>query len=256
MRGFTAIFRKEVYASLASPIFYVCAFIFLGLSGYFFYSSVAYFSLLSLQAAQNPYMAQQLNLSDVVISPVFGNMTIIMLLLIPLFTMRSFSEEKKSGTVELLFTYPVRDGAVVMGKYLASMFIFAVMLVVTLAFMFLLNYMAKPDWGVILSAYLGLILLAGAFTAFGTFASSLTENQIVSAVITFGGLLMLWIIQWAQTLTSGWVKEVFGYLAIMRHFDGLVKGLIDSRDVIFFLVFIAFFLFCTLRLLDSKKWRG
>lgn len=256
MKGFMAIFRKEVYTFLASPIFYVCAFIFLGLIGYFFYTSVAYYALLSLQAAQNPFMAQQLNLTDVVITPIFGNMTIIMLILMPLFTMRLFSEEKKSGTAELLFTYPIRDGAIVLGKYLSSLFMFFIMLIGTLPFMILLNYLGSPDWGVILSAYLAVLLLGGAFTALGLFVSSLTENQIVSAVVTFGGLLILWVVNWAESFTTGWLKEVFAYVGIMSHFENIIKGLIDSRDIIYYLLFISLFLFCTLRYLDSKKWRG
>jgi len=256
MKGFIAIFRKEVYTFLASPIFYVCAFIFLALLGYFFYSSVAYYAILSMQAAQNPYLAQQLNLSEVVISPIFGNMTIIMLILIPLFTMRLFSEEKKSGTAELLFTYPIRDGAVVLGKYFSSLFMFFLMLIGTLPFMVLLSYIGAPDWGVILTAYLAVMLLAGSFAALGTFISVMTENQIVSAVVTFGILLLLWVVSWAQAFTAGWMKDVLGYLAIMSHFDNLAKGLIDSRDIIFFVLFILFFLFGTFRYLDSKKWRG
>ncbi len=256
MRGFSAIFRKELYSFLASPIFYVCAFIFLLLSGYFFYSSVAYYSLLSLQAAQNPYMAQQMNLTDIVISPTFGNMTIVMLILIPLFTMRLFAEEKKTGTIELLLTYPIRDFAVLMGKFLAALFLFVLMLAGTLPFMVLLSYLSNPDWGVVISAYIGILLLAGAFTSLGTFASSLTENQIVSAVITFGGLLFLWVVSWGQTFTQGWTKSFLGYIGVMSHFQGLAKGLIDTRDIIFYILFISFFLFCNLRYLDSKKWRG
>ncbi len=256
MKGFIAIFNKEVYTYLASPIFYVCAFIFLGLIGYFFYASVAYYALLSLQSAQNPYLAQQLNLSDVVIAPLFGNMTIVMLVLFPLFTMRLFSEEKKSGTAELLFTYPVRDGAVVLGKYFSALFMFFLMLVGTLPFMILLGYLGSVDWGVILTAYLAVLLLGGAFGALGAFISAMTENQIVSAVITFGILLLLWVVSWAQAFTAGWLRDVLGYMAIMSHFDTLTKGIIDSRDVIFFILFILFFLFGTFRYLDSRKWRS
>jgi len=256
MKGFLAVFQKELYAFVASPIFYVCCFIFLTLTGYFFYSSVAYFNLLSFQAAQNPMLSQQLNLSNMVITPIFGNMTIIMLILMPLMTMRLFAEEKKSGTVELLFTYPIRDWAVIMGKYLSTMFMFALMLAGTLPFMFFLSYLASPDWGVILSAYLGIILVAGAFTSLGMFASSLTENQIVAAVISFGGLLMFWVVGWAKSFTYGWKSELFAYLAIMSHFDGPAKGLMESRDILYYLLFVAFFLFCTLRCLDSKQWRA
>jgi ABC-2 type transport system permease protein len=256
MKGFMAVFGKEVYAFLASPIFYVCAFIFLGLSGYFFYSNTAIFAIASFQTMQNPYLAQQLNLSNMVITPTFGYMTIIMLILIPLMSMRLFSEEKRSGTVELLFTYPIRDMAVVMGKYLSTVFMFAIMVAGTLPFMFLLTYVGNPDWDMIGSAYIGIMLLAGAFISFGMFASSLTENQIISAVISFGGLFMFWIVEWATAFTEGWVNKVFDYLSIMSHFDNLSRGLIDSRDVTYYLLFIVFFLFCTLRYLDSKKWRA
>ena len=146
--------------------------------------------------------------------------------------------------------------AVVLGKYLSAVFMFAIMMAGTLPFMLFLSYVGNPDWLVIGSAYLGIMLLAGSFISFGMFASSLTENQIISAVISFGGLFTFWIVEWATTFTEGTVNKVIGYVSIMTHFDNLSKGLIDSRDVIYYLLFIVFFLFCTLRYLDSKKWRA
>jgi ABC-2 type transport system permease protein len=131
MKGFAAIFKRELYAFFASPIFYVVGGIFLILCGYFFYTSVAYFSLISFQAAQNPNAGGQVNLNEMVVKPLFDDMSIILLLIVPMLTMRLLAEEKKNGTIELLLTYPVREATVVLGKYLATLFIVFILLALT-----------------------------------------------------------------------------------------------------------------------------
>ncbi|MBA4395566.1 MAG: ABC transporter permease, partial [Desulfobacca sp.] len=120
MKGFVAVFKRELYAFFASPIFYAVGTIFLVLAGYFFYTSVAYFSLISFQAAQTPNLGPQVNLNEMVIRPLFNDLSIILLLIVPLLTMRLLAEEKKNGTIELLLTYPIRELAVLLGKYLAT----------------------------------------------------------------------------------------------------------------------------------------
>ncbi len=256
MKGFKAVYLKELYTFMASPIFYVVAFIFLGLMGYFFYASVAYYNILSFQAAQNPYMLQELNLTTVVVRPFFGDMAVVMLFLFPLLTMRLFSEEKKSGTIELLFTLPIKEQALSLAKFGATVSIFAIMLLGTIPFLALMHSFGGPDWGVVISCYLGIFMLAFTFTALGMFVSSLTENQIVAGVVTFGGLLLLWLLGWLKSSVSGVYGDILEYLAILGHLDNLLKGLVDSRDILYYLLFIVFFLFCTLRVLDSKKWRS
>lgn len=256
MRGFFPVYRKEMYRIFASPIFYCVAFIFLSLAGYFFYSAVAYYSLLSFQAGRNPLMAQQLNLSEMVVEPFFGSMGIVLLLMVPLITMRLFAEEKKTGTVELLFTYPISDRGVVLGKYTAALSVVTLMLAGTLPAMVVLDVLATPSWATILSGYLGLFLMSGAFVSLGVLASSLTQNQIIAAAATFGALLLLWIIGWAQSLADPAVGDVLAYISLLSHFENFAKGVLDSRDILFYVLFLTLFLFATLRILESRHWRA
>lgn len=256
MKGFTAVFKRELYAFFASPIFYVVGTIFLILSGYFFYNSVAYFSLISFQAAQNPQMMGQVNLNEMVVKPLFDDMSIILLLIVPLLTMRLLAEEKKNGTIELLLTYPIRELAVLLGKYLATLFVILVVLAVTVFYMFLLAWIGKLEWGPVLTGYGGLVLLAASFVSLGLFASALTQNQVIAAVIGFGALLMFWIIGWIGSVSGPIVGQVVQYLSLMEHLDPFSKGVLDTRDLIYYLNFSVFFIFLTLRYLDSQKIRG
>lgn len=256
MKGFTAVFKRELYAFFASPIFYVVGTIFLILSGYFFYNSVAYFSLISFQAAQNPQMMGQVNLNEMVVKPLFDDMSIILLLIVPLLTMRLLAEEKKNGTIELLLTYPIRELAVLLGKYLATLFVILVVLAVTVFYMFLLAWIGKLEWGPVLTGYGGLVLLAASFVSLGFFASALTQNQVIAAVIGFGALLMFWIIGWIGSVSGPIVGQVVQYLSLMEHLDPFSKGVLDTRDLIYYLNFSVFFIFLTLRYLDSQKIRG
>ena len=256
MRGFCPVYGKEMYRIFASPIFYVVAFIFLALAGYFFYSAVAYYSLLSFQAGRNPFLGQQLNLGEMVLEPFFGSIGIVLLLMVPLITMRLFAEEKKTGTVELLLTYPISDRGAVLGKFTAALSVVALILTGTLPAMVVLSAFTTPPWATIFSGYLGLVLMSSAFVSLGVLASSLTQNQIVAAAITFGALLLLWIIGWAQTLAGQEVGSVFVYLSLVSHFESFTKGVLDSRDILYYGLFVTFFLFATLRVLESRHWRA
>ena len=256
MKGTYVVYRKELYRLFASPIFYVVAFIFLALVGYFFYSSVAYYSLLSFQAGRNPFLSEQLNLTDMVLEPFFGSISVVLLLMVPLITMRLFAEEKKTGTVELLFTYPISDRGAVLGKFTAGVSVLALLLAATLPAMLLLEAFANPPWPTIMGGYLGLLLTCSAFVSLGLFASSLTQNQIIAAALAFGALLLLWIIGWAETLVGPTLGSFLKYLSLLTHFDNFARGILDSRDVFFYLLFTLFFLFTTLRILESRHWRG
>lgn len=256
MKGLWAIYKRECYSLFASPIFYVVCASFLVLAGYFFYSSVGYFHVVSFQVGRNPQFLSQLNATDMVVKPFFIDLSIVFLLVCPFLTMRLMAEERRSGTVELLFTYPVGDIAIVLGKYLAALTLCCVMLLGTAPAMALLFALSKPEPMTVLSGYLGLILLAGSFLSIGIFTSALTENQIIAAVLAFGGGLMLWIIGWSEQLAGGTLGEVLGYLAITGHFENLAKGILDSRDVVYYLALPVFFIFVTLRYMESRKWRG
>jgi ABC-2 type transport system permease protein len=251
-----AVFKKEITITFSSPIFYAATFIFLVVSGYFFYTNAIIYTIRSFQAGQNPFLAERLNLSDFVVKPFFGDIALVLLFMLPLLTMRSYAEEKKMGTIELLFTYPISDGAVLAGKFAAALFTLLTMLAGTLLSLLLLETFAHLDWGLIASGYLGILLLGASFIALGIFTSSLTENQIIAAVLSFGAFLLFWVIGWAKSFAGPALGTILEHISIVVHLDNFVKGLIDSRDLVFYLVFIFFWLFVTLRFLNTRFWRG
>lgn len=252
----TAVLRKELAVYFATSIFYVTGFFFLVLGGYFFYSNTLYYTLISFQASQNLQLATYLNPLQMVFRPLFATLAVVLLLLVPLLTMRLLAEEKRSGTAELLFTYPLTDWHIILGKFLAALIIYAIFLACTLAYPLLYSLLGHLDWLALGSCYLGLLLLGGACLALGLFASSLTENQIIAAVTAFALLLLFWIIGWQQEIGApGW-KGVFAGLSMMDHYDTFIRGVIDTRDLVYYLSFIFFFLFLTKRQLESRRWRA
>jgi len=250
------IFKREVGSYFLSPIAYVVITIFLILSGYFFYSSIAYYSLISLQAVQNPYLVSGLNLTEGLISPLFANIGIIAMLIIPMLTMRLFAEEKKSGTIELIFTYPIKDLDILLGKFFAATLVYLTPIAVTLVYIIFIRTMAELPIGPVLVGYIGLILMGEAFISLGILISSTTENQIVAAIITFGLLLLLWVIGWAANFTGPLFGKILNELSLVRHFENFTKGVIDIKDVAFYLIFTFYCLFLTCRVIESKSWRG
>ena len=250
------IFKKELRLYFTSPVAYAVLFFFLLIAGYFFFSIFQYFSFASMQATMNPQMAGQLNVTDGVMRPLFTNISVILLFLMPMLTMRLFAEEKKSGTMELLLTYPVRDGEVLAGKFLAAGALYVILLGLTLVYPGLIAYFTRVEWGPILTGYLGLVLTGATFLAVGVLISSLTENQIVAGFGTFGVLLGLWIIGWGAEFAGGNLRAVLQYLSITEHMDTFSRGLIDTKDLVYYGSAIALALFLTLRSLDSKRWRG
>jgi ABC-2 type transport system permease protein len=197
-----------------------------------------------------------MNVTDNVMRPLFSNVSVILLLLMPLVTMRLFAEERRSGTIELLLTYPVRDGAVLIGKYLAALALYALMLTLTLLYPGMLGYFARVEWGPLVTGYLGLLLMGSSFLAVGIFASSLTENQIVASITTFGVLLIFWVIGWSADYAGGTWGKLLTHLSILEHYDSFAKGVLDTKDVIYYLDFTILALFLTLRSLEARRWKG
>jgi len=251
-----AIFKKEMRLYFTSPVAWVVFTIFLLIAGYFFYSIFAFFTLASMQSAMNPQMGRDLNVTDSVMRPLFSNISVILLLLMPLVTMRLFAEERRAGTIELLLTYPVRDGAVLAGKYLSAFALYAIMIGLTLLYPGIVVYFARLEWGPILTGYLGLLLMGATFIAVGVFASSLTENQIVAAITTFGALLIFWILGWSADYAGGTAGKVLQFLSILEHNDSFSKGVLDTKDVLYYLNFTVLALFLTLRSLEARRWKG
>ncbi|MFZ2445474.1 MAG: ABC transporter permease [Syntrophobacteraceae bacterium] len=256
MKGFWPVYRKELYGIFASPIFYAVAFIFLIITGIFFYLILDYFNRLSFELAQNPMLARQINVMEVVLRSFFLNVSFVLLFIAPLLTMRLYAEERKSGTLELLFTYPVTDSAAVAGKFAASATAFLMLLAGTLPGIIAFALTAAPAWKPILAGYLGTFLLGCAFLSLGLFTSSLTQNQIVAAVLAFGGLLVLWFVGEAKPLAGPTAGALAEYLSVTRHFEGFAKGVLDSRDLVYYLLFSILFLFLTFRQMSSCRWRG
>jgi ABC-2 type transport system permease protein len=250
------IYKKEVLLYFTSPVAYVLLAIFVFITGLLFYAIFSGFAQASMQIAMNPSMGRDLNVSDSVLRPLFDNMRVILLLVMPLVTMRLFAEERRSGTLELLLTYPVRDGAVLVGKYLAALTLYGAMIGGILAFPAIVTYFARIEWGPLLTGYIGLLLMGAMFAAVGLFASSLTENQIVAAIVTFGILLSLWVVGWLATFVTGPVGAVLTHLSLLEHNDTFAKGVLDTKDIIYYVDFTALALFLALRSLETRRWSG
>jgi ABC-2 type transport system permease protein len=266
MKNFLVICKKELTSYFYSPIAYVVTTIFLLVSGYFFFNLLVSYAELSrvvLSNQYNPYVSQiPLNFTESLFRPLFSNTNVIMLLMLPLLTMRLLAEEKRSGTFELLLTYPIRDIETVLGKFSACFLVFAIMLGLTLVYpLFLVAIRTEGmgtgiEIGPLISSYLGLLLMGGAFIAFGLLASSLTSNQIIAAVISFGALLLFWLIGFSAYAAGPVLGGILRHLSLLAHFENFSKGIINSQDVIYYLNFTVFCLFLTLRSLESNKWRG
>jgi len=251
MSNILAIARKELSAYFASPIAYVVIGFFALMFGFFFYSLLLYFDRQSLQAA-----GQAVNVNEQFLRPVFLNATVIFLFVLPLVTMRTYSEEKRSGTIELLLTAPLTDLQIILGKFLGAMGLYAAMLAITLVHVGLLFVFGNPEWRPVVTTYLGLLLMGGCFISVGLLISSLTKNQIVAGMITFGVFLMLWVINWIASFMGPTTQQVLNYLSITDHLDDFTKGIIDTKHLVYYVSFITFGLFLTARSVDTERWRG
>jgi ABC-2 type transport system permease protein len=255
MRNTLAIARKELRSYFTSPIGYIAVGVFALLYGYFYVAMLDYFVRQSMQAGQfgGP---QTMNVNQMMIRPLLQNVTILLLFVMPMITMRAYAEEKRSGTIELLLTSPLSDAEIILGKFLGALLLWCVMLAVSLVHLALLYAYGRPEWKPIVTAYLGLVLMGGCFISVGLFISSLTKNQIVAAVVTFAVFLFLWIITWIGSFSGPTVDKVTQYLSIVDQFDDFAKGVIDTSHLIYYVSFIGFGLFLTAKSVDSERWRG
>ncbi|HKD65412.1 MAG TPA: ABC transporter permease subunit [Candidatus Binataceae bacterium] len=257
MRNALVIAGREIAAYFVQPIAYVVMTVFLLLGGWFFFALLRRFDLVQQMylAMQNPQMLQRMNLNQMVIEPLLHNLAIVLVILVPAITMRTFAEEKRAGTYELLLTAPVRTGEVVAGKFIAAAVLILVMVALAGIFPLILVLFGNPELGVMFSGYLGLAFLGLSFVAVGLFTSSMTQNQIIAAISCFGALLLLYVISWpAETGGGGW-SGLLRYLSLPEHFATMVRGLISTKDIIYFLSVIAVALFLTQRSVESVRWR-
>jgi ABC-2 type transport system permease protein len=249
------IWRKELNSYFRSPIAYGVMAFFGLISGYFFYVAIVFFVQASIQSAMQGG-GQPMSVNEQVIRPIFSNISVIGLFLIPMITMRLFAEEKRTGTIELLVTSPIRDLEIIMGKWLAAMSLYAVMLGVSLLSMATLFVYGKPDWRPMAVGYLGLLLQGGCLLAIGTFISTCTKNQIVAGVAGFSVCLLLWVLDWMSSFQDSVSAKAISYLSVLQHFDSFSKGVLDSKDIIYYFSAIFIGLFLTARSLESLRWRA
>jgi ABC-2 type transport system permease protein len=256
MGNVIAIAQKELKSYFASPIGYIITGFWALLYGYFFVAILQFFVRQSMQMMQTQG-PQAMNVNQQLIRPLVAqNLPILVLFLLPAVTMRTYSEEKRSGTMELLLTSPLTDLEIILGKFFGALALYGVMLAVTLLHVALLFVYGSPEWKPIVTVYIGLLLLGGCFISVGLFISSLTRNQIVAFVATFAVFLMLWIITWIGSFSGPTVDKLTQYLSIIDHFDDFGKGVLDTTHVIYYLSFITFGLFLTAKSVDTERWRG
>jgi ABC-2 type transport system permease protein len=257
MGNVIAIAQKEFKSYFSSPIAYIVLGLWALLYGYFFIAILSFFVRQSMQMNQFGMQGPQaMNVNQQLIRPLLQNVTILILFLMPMVTMRTYSEEKRSGTIELLLTAPVTDFQIIMGKFLGALALYAIMLAVTAVHIGFLFVYGAPEWKPIVTAYLGLLLLGGCFISLGLLISSLTSNQIVAGMVTFAVFLLLWVITWVGSFGGPTFDKLTTYLSIIDHWDDFGKGVIDTTHVIYYLSFITFGLFLTAKSVDSERWRG
>ena len=255
MRNVWTLARRELNSYFVSPIAYILLAMFAVIFGYFFFTAVAIFVQFSGRSQFGAGMGS-MNIDQFVIQPTFGNFSIILLFLCPMITMRLFAEEKRSGTMELLLTSPVRDYEIIFGKWLAAMLLYGAMLGLSFLNLSILFVYSEPDWRALLVAYLGLLLMGGTFLALGAFISSLTSNQIVAGAVTFGLFLLLYVLDWVNAYSTSTVGKLCKYLAISPHFQQFSKGVIELKDAIYYVSAIGLGLFLSKRSLESLRWRS
>jgi len=257
VRNALTIAGREIRSYFVSPIAYVVLTGFLLLGGWFFFNLLARFNmLLTIYSAQrNPEVLERLNLNEFVIAPLLHNLSVVLVILVPVITMRTLAEEKKAGTYELLLTSPLRISEIVLGKFLGAMLFVGLMVLLTGIYPLILMVYGNPEVGMILGGYLGLFLLATSFVAIGILTSSFTENQIIAAVTCLVALLLSYIIAWPADNAGETMGAILRYLSLTEHFAQLVKGVIDSKDVVYFLTVIGLALFLTHRSVESIRWR-
>ena len=255
MNNVLAIAHKEIRAYFSSPIAYIVIGLFALLFGFFYVTILNWFVQQGMQMSMGMGPGT-MNVTQQMIRPLLLNMTVVLLFVLPMITMRTYAEEKRSGTIELLLTSPLTDLQIILGKFVGAMALYGAMLAVTLLYVGALFFFGNPEWKPIVTAYLGLLLLGGCFISVGLLISSLTRNQIVAGMMTFGVFLLLWVIDWIGAFAGPTFEPIVTYLSITQHFDDFAKGVIDTKHVVYYLSFMTFGLFLTAKSVDSERWRG
>lgn len=259
MRNILAIFRKEIQITFTTPVAYVALTVFTIVSSFFFLRMLSEFQRRIMIATQmRPQMLQYMNFTDHVLQPLFYNVAVILIFVVPFITMRLIAEERRARTFELLLTNPVTPFQIVLGKYLSTLVVILVITLLVLVYPLLVWIYAEyggPEWSTVFTGLIGLFLIGAAFTAVGMFISSLTSSQIVAAAITFCALLLLWVVGWAATDNTGITRDVLSGMSAIEHIRGFAKGVIDSKDLVYYLSLAFLGVFFTHRALEALRWR-
>lgn len=256
MRNVMTIAWRDLRSVFVSPIAYVILTGFLLLSGWFFFSLLGQFNrLISQSSFFTGADLSWLNLNEAVIGPLLENMSVVLLFVTPMMTMRSFAEERSSGTYELLFTAPVKVWEIVLGKYAAGVAMVTLMLGLTMIYPLVLSIYGNPELPMVVTGYTGLFLMAISFVAIGNFTSSLTSNQIIATVSSMVILLLLFVVDWAGEGAGEVFKAVVAHVSVSAHFGNFVRGVIDTADLVYFASLIGLFLFFTHRAVESARWK-
>lgn len=257
MRNVVTIAGKELRSYFSSPVAYVLLAAYLALAGYFFFALLTAFNqtLQLYTMMRNPEMLTRFNLNQMVVAPLLHNMSVLLIFIVPALTMRMFPEEKRSGTYELLLTSPVRVGEIVLGKFLGGLVLVLLMVALSGLFGLLLAAYGNPEIPMMLAGYLGLALMATVFLAVGTLISSFTENVVIAYVGALFALLVLYTIGWLGETVQGTAGGLVRYASITEHFQEFTKGVIDSKDLVYFATLLVIGLFLTQRSVESVRWR-
>lgn len=251
-----AIVRKEWSHYFGSPIAYVALFVWNALFSIFFLFALDYYVRASMQGG-GQMGGPQPNLNEWIFRGVLMNMSVVALFVTPMLTMRLFAEEQRQGTWELLATSPLTDWQIVLGKFFGAASLYSLMILTSLLNFVLVSYYAdpRPEWKPVATGALALWLLGSCFLALGAFISTVTRNQIVAGILSFCLFLGIWTLGWLQDPTSSAPVRALGYLGVTNHMEDLVKGVVDTKDIIFYLSFIGFGLFLTQQSVESRRWR-
>lgn len=244
--NFWAVLNKELRSYFLSPFIYLISAVFLLLSGYYFYSDLVFYVQFGFG----------LNIMENFWQLMFTDLRLVIMLTVPFLTMRLFAEEKRLGTIELLLTYPMRDADLFWGKFVACAIATLFMLSFTLIYPVLMFFLQPFNWTLIVPGYVGLVMLSLAFIACGLFISSLTDNIVVAGLGSLGMLLFFWILSWNDGATQFGLISTIASVSMVTHFQSFALGFIDAKEITFFLLFIIFFSFLTLRSLEARQWRG
>jgi ABC-2 type transport system permease protein len=254
MRNILAVAGKELRAYFHSPIAYLVMALFAVLCGFFFYNYTAAFVVQTFRMMATGQMAPNVSINEYIIRPLFeGVLTVVLLLLIPLVTMRLFAEEKRSGTIELLLTSPLTDLQIILGKFLGALALYTVLMLLGFLYIGLLFLYGNPNAKPLLADALGLFLFGGALLSLGMWISTFTRNQIIAGVVAFALFLLLYVFDWVNAYSSSTAGRVMSYMALTTHFDNFAKGVIDSSDVVYYLTVIIMGIFLTARSVEALK---